>query len=698
MENSPLSSTPSPASNTSGETGRLAIVKNYEKSIPDKLALLAKLIDDVQLNPNHQTIQSLREAVHKLAGSAGTYGFMRVSELCLMLELDLVNRLSGKKEFNPADPNWLNELNIFLNNVTENFKNHTSQKEVHKAPIAESQNRKSIYVVDTNLKFLESIDKIKNETSFHVTCESDPEEAYKCISNENFLPHIVVLGDFILDSDNKNLNFLDLIKHKKQQIPIIVGLILHKENLEKRMIALQNGIRFIFKRPISVKSILKELESIEQDIESKKLRVLIVDDDPEICLYISTTLKEIGAEVKSIHDGIRLYDTLRSFEPDIILMDVLMPGYDGISLLRSLRADIKYKHLIIVIITSKRDEETFEKILEASPDDIIYKPLDKQKLLTRIQTLKKRLTFQLVSQGKKTDHVTGLMTSKAFFNTVQEVFPYLDAPTLVLFQINHFEEIEKRAGLNVITELLIEISNFLIHNLEKGRLCAYLEEGKFAILFEKMPPQELQKKIYDLLLELSREIQTSMYEDYILSLSAGISPFLSTNIKNTLLAANQALQEATQDEIDFVKVITSSAKHELNDLTKEIVIIDDDVDLTTVLAYSLEAHGFAVKVFHTGKEGLNYLLELDHTPMPLLILDHLLPDIDGIEVLKKLKLLLPHEMPVIFLSSLGSEKDIYEGLKEGAIDYITKPFNLNITIQKIIGICSHSKQNNQYNA
>ena len=66
----------------------------------------------------------------------------------------------------------------------------------------------------------------------------------------------------------------------------------------------------------------------------------------------------------------------------------------------------------------------------------------------------------------------------------------------------------------------------------------------------------------------------------------------------------------------------------------------------------------------------------------LVILDRLLPDMDGLEILKTIEKTHPSHCPVIFLSMLSSEKDLIQGLKEGAIDYVTKPFNLDLLVLK----------------
>ena len=119
----------------------------------------------------------------------------------------------------------------------------------------------------------------------------------------------------------------------------------------------------------------------------------------------------------------------------------------------------------------------------------------------------------------------------------------------------------------------------------------------------------------------------------------------------------------------------------------KIIIVDDDEDLLKLLASSFKSKGFEVKTFATGKEGLAYLTaDKNLTHAALIILDRMLPDMDGIEILKAFKSKTSVDVPVLILSVLSSEKDVLIGLKKGAVDYVPKPFSLPVFMQKAMGL------------
>ncbi|HLB52295.1 MAG TPA: response regulator [Chlamydiales bacterium] len=118
---------------------------------------------------------------------------------------------------------------------------------------------------------------------------------------------------------------------------------------------------------------------------------------------------------------------------------------------------------------------------------------------------------------------------------------------------------------------------------------------------------------------------------------------------------------------------------------KEVVLIDDDETLVQLITFALEQRGFTVHSFAKGAVGKEYLLNKSHiAKTELLILDRMLPDMDGIDILKALEKKFPGAVPVLILSALSSEKEILKGLSRGAVDYVGKPFSVPVLVSKVL--------------
>ncbi len=114
----------------------------------------------------------------------------------------------------------------------------------------------------------------------------------------------------------------------------------------------------------------------------------------------------------------------------------------------------------------------------------------------------------------------------------------------------------------------------------------------------------------------------------------------------------------------------------------KIIIIDDDTDLLKMLTIAFKDEGFEIESYNKGKEAQKNLKSIKSLKdISLIILDRMLPDMDGIEIAMDLQEK-NDAPPILILSVLGSNKDILKGLKAGAVDYISKPFDIDVFMQK----------------
>ena len=112
---------------------------------------------------------------------------------------------------------------------------------------------------------------------------------------------------------------------------------------------------------------------------------------------------------------------------------------------------------------------------------------------------------------------------------------------------------------------------------------------------------------------------------------------------------------------------------------RRILVIDDDAAITSVLKRGLSYEGFAVDVAASGLDGLAVLR--DHPP-DLVILDIMMPGIDGLEVLKRLRSVDSH-LPVLMLTAKDAPSDQVQGLERGADDYVVKPFTFEVLLARV---------------
>jgi two-component system KDP operon response regulator KdpE len=115
---------------------------------------------------------------------------------------------------------------------------------------------------------------------------------------------------------------------------------------------------------------------------SKKIKILVVDDEPKIRMFVRANLQARGYDVYLAQDGIEALEVAARVLPDVIVLDVGMPGMDGIEVCRKIR---EWSDTPIIILSVKEDEKIKVRALDEGADDYITKPFSLEELLARVR-------------------------------------------------------------------------------------------------------------------------------------------------------------------------------------------------------------------------------------------------------------------------------------------------------------------------
>ncbi|MCM8776542.1 MAG: response regulator [Candidatus Omnitrophica bacterium] len=121
--------------------------------------------------------------------------------------------------------------------------------------------------------------------------------------------------------------------------------------------------------------------------ENKPKKILIVDDEPIIVRVLESRLKTQGYEVVNAYDGQEGLNKVRLENPDLIILDIMLPKMDGYRVCRLLKLDDKYKHIPVLMLSARVQNEDKEKGMAAGADAYITKPFNPKELLDTIQAL-----------------------------------------------------------------------------------------------------------------------------------------------------------------------------------------------------------------------------------------------------------------------------------------------------------------------
>ena len=137
---------------------------------------------------------------------------------------------------------------------------------------------------------------------------------------------------------------------------------------------------------------------------SSKHSILVIDDEPDLCELIVFQLQKEGFQTSILSNPLEAIGVARDFEPDLIILDVMMPELDGLRLCSMFKVDSQLKDVPILFLTARSDADERVKGFERGADDYLTKPFDNRELIARskailTRTLKKKLAISGKLEG-----------------------------------------------------------------------------------------------------------------------------------------------------------------------------------------------------------------------------------------------------------------------------------------------------------
>lgn len=158
--------------------------------------------------------------------------------------------------------------------------------------------------------------------------------------------------------------------------------------------------------------------------------ILVVDDDRDVAQSIEMSLRRRGYRVALAHSGVEALKLLRRIKPDLVILDVLMPGMNGFEVCRRLRADATTSSLPIVFLTARGQERDRIEGLRAGADDYLSKPFNLEELILRVKAVLRRVKQPTAPQNASVLTAGGLeLDSRTFEVTTPEKENVLLTPT-----------------------------------------------------------------------------------------------------------------------------------------------------------------------------------------------------------------------------------------------------------------------------
>lgn len=290
-------------------------------------------------------------------------------------------------------------------------------------------------------------------------------------------------------------------------------------------------------------------------------KVVIVDDNEENVIVLTHLLKRVGyTDISSFLEPLRVIQGCLDMEeaPDLFLLDVMMPGIDGINLARSIQNEGKLKDCSVVFVTARDRDQTLESCFDVGGADFVTKPISLVELRCRLQKVfalqdaERTLLIQKEELLKTslTDSLTGLSNRRYLDQRLSEECAKSDRYghelCFMMLDLDHFKGVNDEFGHPVGDRVLVQLAKILDSAVRSTDMVARFGGEEFCVVLTGTPEERA--------LETADRIRQMVEEEEFLpetdqrdvTMSAGVASYgkVGGGMKNLLKVADDALYEA----------------------------------------------------------------------------------------------------------------------------------------------------------
>ena len=437
----------------------------YFKQLESDWKSMVSLIDDRNNNPGNEAalIDAIRIA-HSMRGTAGSLGLIELGKVAGQLEDFLIS----------LDPRDSTEQEIYWSEIIRAV---AAGNELVREAISESKNedlskvKNRILILSENSDVIGAAKEDETKKIAHVRGTDSPATFVK-YANENRLDAIII-------DTSHNLSGAMRDTAKLRNIPgnesIPIGIIRVNQDSVSPAEMLYLGASSAITGTVNGDKLRNCIKTLLKINVPGQPRILVVDDDEVLCKFATGVLSDQRMDTAYETSPIKVVDKMDTFNPDLVLLDVMMPMMTGYEVCRQIRSLKKWNDVPVVFLTSKTSQEARSAAFAVGANDFLTKPILTEELVTRVSS---QLSISSKKRKDRTrDPETKMLTGQAFMS---EATKLLDSSKKDNFQFS---------------TALLEIDDFDMTTVVQGFHGSQdAAQNLGAILQERFPAESLRCK------------------------------------------------------------------------------------------------------------------------------------------------------------------------------------------------------------
>lgn len=496
---------------------------------------------------NQDGARALHRSVHGLIGTAGSLGFVKMAKSSRRLERRLVALLEGTQapssKISSEVIEWFERMGEDATSETDADFDPSSFENLAEwgTPLFEPRNL--IVVVEQENPFARELAMQLGHFGFELQMFKEIDDLVS--EGVERRPAAVIMDLSSPDGELIGEEVATKIRDALGEgVPLV--LVSNRSDIEARIEAVRAGCSSYFIKPVNFSDVLETLDRLTRS-EPEPYRILIVDDEPDTADFHSTNLEAAGLETVTVTDPLDVLSQIVEFQPDVILMDVYMPGCTGLELAMVIRQEEAFVGVPIVFLSRETDRMKQIAALGEGGDDFFTKPVPPEQLVPAVCARAQRgRTLRLFMEK---DGLTGLFRHSRIIEQLEVAVRRADRQhgrlSVAMLDIDGFKEVNDRYGHLAGDQVLKALAYLLRQRLRMSDVLGRFGGDEYVVVLPDTDGASAMEKMDAIRRNFAVIDHDTGQESFTVTLSCGVAEFPSALTSHELIAAaDEALYRA----------------------------------------------------------------------------------------------------------------------------------------------------------